>query len=213
MTSASIVLRPLLETCCNFVLGVPSLMGCLGRCGCCRCPVSSSQLQSFEMAKAVHLHPDPFTLENDLLTPTFKLKRNVAKARFQDVIDALYVKSGMGVVAGKAGLKQVRLRVPVSSPRPSPVCGNCAHARRSVAVLFTVVWMVPCAFVRVLSVLALRLVPAQALLPLPPRLWVQVQLLVAVLLRPPLHPRQPLLRPRRLQLSCPLSLLLLRLLR
>jgi long-chain acyl-CoA synthetase len=65
------------------------------------------QLQSFEMAKAVFLHPEPFTLENDLLTPTFKLKRNVAKTRFQDVIDALYEKSGMGSVAGKSGLRQV----------------------------------------------------------------------------------------------------------
>jgi hypothetical protein len=46
-------------------------------------------------------------MENDLLTPTFKLKRNVAKQRFQADIDALYLKSGMGVVAGKAGLKQV----------------------------------------------------------------------------------------------------------
>ena len=81
-------------------------------------------LQSFEQAKAVHLHPEPFTPENDLLTPTFKLKRNVAKERFQAVIDALYEKSGMGVVAGKAGLKQVRyIHVPgLLACFPLPVC-------------------------------------------------------------------------------------------
>jgi len=30
---------------------------------------------------------DPFSIENDLLTPTMKLKRNVAKKVFQDRID------------------------------------------------------------------------------------------------------------------------------
>ena len=64
------------------------------------------QLQGFENVKAVKLIAEPFTLENDLLTPTFKLKRNVAKTRFQADIDDLYEKSGMGVVAGKSGLKQ-----------------------------------------------------------------------------------------------------------
>jgi long-chain acyl-CoA synthetase len=69
-----------------------------------------TQLQGFEMVKAVHLCAEPFTLENDLLTPTFKLKRNVAKARFQTIIDDLYEKSGMGVVAGQKGLKQGEVR-------------------------------------------------------------------------------------------------------
>ena len=36
---------------------------------------------------AVHLHPDPFAVENGLMTPTFKLKRPQAQAAFQHAID------------------------------------------------------------------------------------------------------------------------------
>ncbi|ETV89116.1 hypothetical protein H257_00492 [Aphanomyces astaci] len=39
-------------------------------------------LHSFETVKAVYLHPQPFSVENDLLTPTFKLKRHDAKEAF-----------------------------------------------------------------------------------------------------------------------------------
>ena len=39
---------------------------------------------------------DPWTIENDMLTPTMKLKRNVAKAKFQAVIDEIY--AGTGVI-------------------------------------------------------------------------------------------------------------------
>lgn len=47
---------------------------------------------------AIHLHPDLFTVDNDLLTPTFKLKRPQAKAAFQAAIDAMYASlpSGAG---------------------------------------------------------------------------------------------------------------------
>lgn len=62
-------------------------------------------LRGFENARAIHLHPELFSVENNLLTPTFKLKRPVAKRVFQPQIDAMYA-SGIGVVAGQTGLKQ-----------------------------------------------------------------------------------------------------------
>ncbi|GFR46921.1 hypothetical protein Agub_g8568 [Astrephomene gubernaculifera] len=49
-----------------------------------------AQLRGFEQVHSVHLHPEPFSVENGLLTPTFKLKRPQAKARFQDELDAMY---------------------------------------------------------------------------------------------------------------------------
>uniref|UniRef100_A0A8C2ZJL4 Acyl-CoA synthetase long chain family member 5 n=1 Tax=Cyclopterus lumpus TaxID=8103 RepID=A0A8C2ZJL4_CYCLU len=46
-------------------------------------------LKSFEQVKAVHLHPEQFTIENGLLTPTLKAKRAELKALFQPQIDRL----------------------------------------------------------------------------------------------------------------------------
>ncbi|XP_047332173.1 long chain acyl-CoA synthetase 6, peroxisomal-like [Impatiens glandulifera] len=50
-----------------------------------------AQLRGFEFVKAVKLVLEPFTLENGLLTPTFKIKRPQAKAYFQKYIDEMYV--------------------------------------------------------------------------------------------------------------------------
>ncbi|KAG7552097.1 AMP-dependent synthetase/ligase [Arabidopsis thaliana x Arabidopsis arenosa] len=49
-----------------------------------------AQLRGFEFAKAVTLVPEPFTLENGLLTPTFKIKRPQAKAYFAEAISKMY---------------------------------------------------------------------------------------------------------------------------
>uniref|UniRef100_A0A0E0F2J2 4-coumarate--CoA ligase n=1 Tax=Oryza meridionalis TaxID=40149 RepID=A0A0E0F2J2_9ORYZ len=49
-----------------------------------------AQLRGFEFAKAVTLVPEPFTLENGLLTPTFKIKRPQAKAYFAKEIADMY---------------------------------------------------------------------------------------------------------------------------
>ncbi|GJN28328.1 hypothetical protein PR202_gb16438 [Eleusine coracana subsp. coracana] len=48
------------------------------------------QLRGFEFAKAVTLVAEPFTLENGLLTPTFKVKRPQAKAYFAKEISDMY---------------------------------------------------------------------------------------------------------------------------
>lgn len=50
----------------------------------------AAQLKGFELPKAVHLHGTPFSVDNDLLTPTFKLKRSVAQKVFADQIAAMY---------------------------------------------------------------------------------------------------------------------------
>ena len=49
----------------------------------------NSELASFETIKAFRLL-DEFTIENDLLTPTMKIKRNVALERFADQVEEMY---------------------------------------------------------------------------------------------------------------------------
>jgi len=40
----------------------------------------------------IHLVSDPFSVENNMLTPTMKLKRNIGKQVYQEQIDAMYAK-------------------------------------------------------------------------------------------------------------------------
>jgi len=40
-------------------------------------------LSGLEKIKKVYLTAEPFTVENDLITPTFKIKRNVAKKKYE----------------------------------------------------------------------------------------------------------------------------------
>ncbi|KAK9293174.1 hypothetical protein L1049_021163 [Liquidambar formosana] len=49
-----------------------------------------AQLRGFEFAKAVTLVLEPFTVENDLLTPTFKIKRPQAKVYYAQAISNMY---------------------------------------------------------------------------------------------------------------------------
>nr|GEW64704.1 long chain acyl-CoA synthetase 6, peroxisomal-like [Tanacetum cinerariifolium] len=49
-----------------------------------------AQLRGFECVKAVTLVVEPFTMENGLLTPTFKIKRPQAKAYFSKAIASMY---------------------------------------------------------------------------------------------------------------------------
>lgn len=49
-----------------------------------------SKLRGFEFIKNVHLDSEEFSVENDTLTPTFKLRRPQLKDRYNSVIDDMY---------------------------------------------------------------------------------------------------------------------------
>ncbi|CAD1472055.1 unnamed protein product, partial [Heterotrigona itama] len=47
-------------------------------------------LKSFEQVKDIYLHPDPFSVQNGLLTPTLKMRRPQLKEYFKPQIEDLY---------------------------------------------------------------------------------------------------------------------------
>jgi long-chain acyl-CoA synthetase len=49
-----------------------------------------NKLRGFEILKAVHLEPNLFDMERDLITPTFKLKRPQLLKYYKDRVDQLY---------------------------------------------------------------------------------------------------------------------------
>jgi len=51
---------------------------------------NEAKLNSFERAKKIHLHGELFSVENGLMTPTFKLKRPQAREAFQKQIVEMY---------------------------------------------------------------------------------------------------------------------------
>jgi long-chain acyl-CoA synthetase len=49
-----------------------------------------NKLNSLETPKQFHLQLEPWTVESDILTPTMKLKRNIARKQYADKIAELY---------------------------------------------------------------------------------------------------------------------------
>lgn len=49
-----------------------------------------AKLKGFEMVKAVHLDAEPFSVENDLMTPSMKVKRPQLLVHYKKDVDALY---------------------------------------------------------------------------------------------------------------------------
>ena len=60
----------------------------------------AAKLKTFELPQAVVLEPtvndlnQGFSIENDCLTPTFKLKRPQLLKRYEESVDAMYTKLG-----------------------------------------------------------------------------------------------------------------------
>ena len=55
-----------------------------------RITAATASFARYAMPRAVHLTLEPWTVENGLMTPTLKLKRNPLLARFAAQIEALY---------------------------------------------------------------------------------------------------------------------------
>jgi long-chain acyl-CoA synthetase len=50
----------------------------------------ADKLKGFEIVKKLILEPEMFSIENELLTPTFKFKRPQLQKKYQADIDAMY---------------------------------------------------------------------------------------------------------------------------
>ena len=55
--------------------------------------VKGHNLTSLEKIKDIHFFAEPFSVENNLITPTFKIKRNIAKVTFKDAIEKMYAEN------------------------------------------------------------------------------------------------------------------------
>jgi len=49
-----------------------------------------NKFSGLEKVKKIYCSQEPFTIENEILTPTMKIKRNIAKDVFKAEIDKMY---------------------------------------------------------------------------------------------------------------------------
>ncbi|KAL5529253.1 hypothetical protein ACEPAG_5238 [Sanghuangporus baumii] len=56
-------------------------------------------LKGFETVKKIHVTLEPFTVENNMLTPTFKLRRRDVVAKYKDVLEQLYSEPDLAPIA------------------------------------------------------------------------------------------------------------------
>lgn len=49
-----------------------------------------NKFSGLEKIKKIYVTKDPFSIENEILTPTMKIKRNIAKNVYKEQIDKMY---------------------------------------------------------------------------------------------------------------------------
>ena len=49
-----------------------------------------NKFSGLEKIKKIYVTSEPFSIENEILTPTMKIKRNIAKDVYKDQIDKMY---------------------------------------------------------------------------------------------------------------------------
>ncbi|EGZ17148.1 hypothetical protein PHYSODRAFT_314611 [Phytophthora sojae] len=64
-----------------------------------------AKLAGFERVREIYLHHELFTVDNELLTPTFKLRRADAQRRFKNEIAHMYELTGDSIVKGIPDIK------------------------------------------------------------------------------------------------------------
>jgi len=79
---------PDMETLCKNQQVIEAVLEDMNKVG------QENDVRGFERIPGIYLSPNQFTLENDLLTPTFKLKRPQAKTAYINEINELYEKVG-----------------------------------------------------------------------------------------------------------------------
>lgn len=63
---------------------------------------TASKLNGFQIPRQIHIEPNPWTIENGLLTPSMKAKRPSIKSHYQSQIDEIYSKPRLdGVTPAK----------------------------------------------------------------------------------------------------------------
>jgi long-chain acyl-CoA synthetase len=80
-----------------------------------------ASLKAFERVRDVHISLEPFTADNGLLTPSLKLKRFIAKKRYQKELDSLYsAASAAETLCPRRTSNEMRDRRPSNPGKPPP---------------------------------------------------------------------------------------------
>jgi hypothetical protein len=83
--------------------------------------VKKNKLNSLEKVKKFHLTMNPFTIEDGILTPSFKLKRFNAKQFFQPILDKMYASGDPAAASAPKKQQDKPTSGPVVEPAPIQV--------------------------------------------------------------------------------------------